>query len=236
MKYKCLLVDDEPLALNVLESYVDLVPTLELSAKCQDAFDALKILQQQSIDIMFLDIHMPQLTGIDFLKSIRNPPKVIFTTAHKEYALEGYELDVVDYLLKPISLERFIRAIGKIDNKTINPDTNEGSKDNLPHKLFLYFKMDRKMVKIYTDEIVYMESDKDYIKIIREADPPIRVKQTIGSMEKMLPKNQFLRIHRSFIVSISKVKSFTQKDVEVNGHELPVGRDFQQGLKLLLNN
>ena len=234
MQYKCLLVDDEPLALNVLEAYIDVIPSLTLAGKCSNAFEALQALQQTNIDIMFLDIKMPQLSGIDFLKSIRNPPKVIFTTAYKEYALEGYELDVVDYLLKPVSLERFIRAISKIDRKATSDMAEGEAKDQLPNKHFLYFKLDRKMVKIFLDEILYIESDKDYIKIIREDNPPVRIKQTITSVGEMLPKNQFLRIHRSFIVSISKVKSFTQKDVEINGVEIPVGRDYQQSLKSLL--
>jgi DNA-binding LytR/AlgR family response regulator len=227
-------VDDEPLALNVLESYIGVIPSLVLAGKCSNAFEALQALQQTSIDIMFLDIKMPQLSGIDFLKSIRNPPKVIFTTAHKEYALEGYELDVVDYLLKPVSLERFIRAISKIDRKATSDMAAGEVKDQLPNKHFLYFRLDRKMVKIFLDEILYIESDKDYIKIIRGDNPPVRIKQTITSVGDMLPKNQFLRIHRSFIVSISKVKSFTQKDVEINGLEIPVGRDYQQSLKTLL--
>ena len=233
MIYKCLLIDDEPLALNVLESYINSIPTLELAGKCSNAFEAMKILQTGSIDILFLDIKMPKLSGTEFLRTLRNPPRVIFTTAFKEFAIEAFDLDAVDYLLKPISLARFIKAITKIEGKT----ENQLPKDNIQveqNKPFLYFRVDRKMVKVFLDDMVYVESLKDYVKIVRVNDRPLIVKQSISSLEEMLPRNKFIRIHRSFIISISKVKAFTQQDIEINGEEIPIGRAYQQQLKLLL--
>jgi DNA-binding LytR/AlgR family response regulator len=234
MKYKCLLVDDEPLALNVLETYINVIPTLELVGKCANAFEALKFLQQSHVDILFLDINMPQLKGTDFLRSLRNPPKVILTTAFKEYALEGYDLDAVDYLLKPISLERFVKAVNKIGANII-ASTNIESNGPLSNNSFLYFRIDRKMVKVFLNDVLYIESEKDYVKIVRQNKlAPLMVKQTISSLEEMLPRNHFVRIHRSFIVSVDKIKSFNHQDVDLDGHEIPVGRGYQDNLKLLM--
>jgi DNA-binding LytR/AlgR family response regulator len=234
MKYKCLLVDDEPLALKVLETYINVIPTLEVAGKCSNAFEALKVLQQSHVDILFLDIHMPQLKGTDFLRSLRNPPKVILTTAFKEYALEGYDLDVVDYLLKPISLERFVKAVNKI-GANIGANTQVGDNNSLPANPFLYFRIDRKMVKVFLSEILYIESEKDYVKIVRHNKlASLMVKQTISSLEEMLPRNHFVRIHRSFIVSVDKIKSFDHYDVDLDGHQIPVGRGYQDNLKLFI--
>jgi DNA-binding LytR/AlgR family response regulator len=229
MRYKCLLVDDEPLALKVLESYIAEIPTLELAGKCSNAFEAMQLLQQTEVDIMFLDIKMPRLSGIEFLRSIKTSAKIILTTAYKEYALEGFEVDAVDYLLKPISLERFIKAISKIDHRS------EVRVQEIPgvERKFLYFRVDRKMTKVFLDEIIYIESLKDYIKIVREKESPLLIRQTISSVEEMLPAKQFLRIHRSYIISIARVSSFTQKDVQLKGHEIPIGRGYQQSMKVL---
>jgi DNA-binding LytR/AlgR family response regulator len=234
MNYKCLIVDDEPLAQNVLESYIAMVPSLELTAKCGNAFEAIKILHELNVDVIFLDIQMPQLSGIDFIRSLRLPPKIIFTTAYKEFALEGFDLDAVDYLLKPISLERFIKAINKIDARKPGIGIGEEASENKLTSPFFYFRVERKMVKVLLQEIIYVESLKDYVKIIREGQLPLIVKQTIGSLDEMLPRRMFVRIHRSFIVSIDKVKSFTPHYVEIKGTEIPVGRLYQQHLKSLI--
>ena len=234
MTYKCMIVDDEPLAINVLESYISVVPNLELAATCTNALEALKVIQTKKIDILFLDIQMPQLTGTEFLRSIRKPPRVIFTTAFKDYALEAFELEAVDYLLKPVSLERFIKAIHKIDNKT-EPLETTGQEDNTKQgQPFLYFRVDRKMVRVLLEEIIYIESLKDYIKIVRERNAPLVVKQSISSLEEMLPRHQFLRMHRSYIIAVAKVNSFTQEYIELNGNEIPVGRAYQHQLAHLL--
>lgn len=222
MKLKCLLVDDEPPALQILEAYVGSLDNLELAGTCFNAFEAMQVLQRTPVDIIFLDIHMPRLLGTEFIRTLRNPPKVIFTTAHKDYALEGFELDAVDYLLKPFSLERFIRAINKIT------DSVEEEKVATAGEAFLYFRVDRKMVKVELEEIVYIESLKDYIRIVRADQAPLLVKQSISLAEEMLPGNLFVRIHRSFIVSLKKVTAYTQHDVEIGGVEIPIGKLYRE--------
>lgn len=233
MRYKCLIVDDEPLALNILESYISIVPNLELTGKCLNALEAMKILQSDPVDIMFIDIEMPQLTGTEFLRSLLKPPKVIFTTAHKQFAHEAFELDAVDYLLKPISLERFIKAINKIDNRGGPENKMEIKEPGIPYMPFLYFRVERQMVKVLLDQILYIESLKDYVKIVCENQAPIISKQTISALEEMLPRKKFLRIHRSFIISSDKTSSFNRENVLINGHSIPVGRTYQHRLQIL---
>lgn len=234
MKLRCLLVDDEPPALEILESYIDSMEGLEIVAKCENAIQAFQVLQEKQVDLMFLDIKMPKLLGTDFLRSLRNPPKVIFTTAYREYALDGFELDVIDYLLKPIPIERFLKAIAKVtklDNKILVSETEKFQ----PNKeAFLYFRADRKMVKVLTNDILYIESLKDYIKIITTSAKPLVVKQAISSLEEMLPDANFVRIHRSYIVAINKIKAFTSAHVEILDKELPIGRLYQKDVAMVL--
>jgi DNA-binding LytR/AlgR family response regulator len=173
---------------------------------------------------------MPKLDGTSFVKTLDSPPKIIFTTAFKEYAADAFELNAIDYLLKPISLERFLRAINKLPNINISTPGSE-SPDNTGG--FIYFRSERKMIKLFYDEILYIESIKDYIKIYRDANTPLLVKQTISATEDMLPKNLFIRIHRSFIVSINKITAFTYYDVEINKTEIPIGRLYKHQLKKL---
>ncbi len=223
MIWNCLLVDDEPPALKIIEKYIGMVEHLEIVGKCNNAFAAMDILQKKKVDILFLDIQMPKLAGTNFLKTLQHPPKVIFTTAHKEYASEAFELDAVDYLLNPISLERFLKAV----NKLVHADPIIEEKKTLPATPgFLYFRAERKMVKVFLDEMLYVESLKDYIKIYRLNEKPLLVKQSISTMEAMLPQHLFLRIHRSFIISINKVTAFTNHDVEVGSIEIPIGRQY----------
>jgi len=234
MVWKCLLVDDEPLAIEILEKHIATVDQLEVVGKCNNAFKAMEFLQNNSVDLMFLDIHMPKLTGTSFMRTLQNPPKVIFTTAYKEYAIDAFELDAVDYLLKPISLERFLRSVNKLTKTTFSrqeeiqvvPDVNTG---------FIYFRADRKMIKLFYDEILYIESIKDYIKIYRDGNNPLLVKQSITATEEMLPQHLFLRIHRSFIVSVSKITAFTSNDVEIQKMEIPIGRMYKPQLQNLSN-
>ncbi|MDX5481643.1 MAG: LytTR family DNA-binding domain-containing protein [Hymenobacteraceae bacterium] len=231
MKIRCLLVDDEPPALAVLQSHIAAVPMLEVVGKCSNAIAAFQVLQQQPVDLMFLDIKMPQLLGTDFVKSLHSPPKVIFTTAYREYAMEGFELDVVDYLLKPISLERFLRAVQKVyrvEGPTPVTEITPAASDR-----FLYFRVDRKMVKVILSDILYIESLKDYIRIVTPGRQ-IVAKQTITSLEEMLPEDYFLRIHRSFIVAQDKIDCFSQSHVEVAGKALPVGRYYKNDVEKAL--
>ena len=230
-KWKCLIVDDEPPAVKILKSYIDSLEYLEIIGTCSNAFQAIEILNSERVDLMFLDINMPKLLGTQLLKTINNPPRVIFTTAHKDYALEAFELDAVDYLLKPVSFERFVKAVNKFCQIN-NADTD--SYCNTPG--FLYFRAERKMVKVFLKDITYIESFKDYIVIHRQNDENLKVKYTISSVENMLPQNLFLRIHRSFIVSVKKVTAFSHTDVEIGKIELPIGKSYFEVVGKLAGN
>ena len=228
MKRKCLIVDDEPPAREVLKRYVQELPMLQVAGECANAIQAFAALQEQAIDLLFLDIRLPQLTGIDFLKTLKNPPKVIFTTAYTEYALEGYELDVVDYLMKPIRFDRFLKAVNKAfplqaSKPSFEEVTPAAEKKN---ESFVYFRADRKMVKVVLSDILYIESMKDYIKVFT-GNSTIVTKQSISSVEAMLPEKQFVRTHRSFIVSLSKVRSFTSELVGIGAAEIPIGKLYR---------
>jgi len=228
MKWKCMLVDDEPPALNVLEKYISMVEQLELVAKCSNAFEALELLQTKEVDLIFLDIQLPKLSGTSFLKTLTHPPKVIFTTAYKEYASEAFDLDAIDYLVKPVSLERFLKAV----NKVTNTKTPEPLKPAVPvNSSFLYFKTERKMVKVLLDDIRYVESIRDYIKIFRVNDKPLLVKQSMTTLESMLPGDLFIRVHRSFVVSVNKVTAFTSRDIELGDIEIPIGKLYADRVK-----
>ena len=229
MIWKCIIVDDEPPALKIIKSYIDLVENLSIVALCSNALQAMEILKKEKVDLLFLDIQMPKLTGIGFIKTLAHPPKIIFTTAYKEYAVDAFDLDAVDYLLKPISLERFLKAVNKVTN------SNYGAEQTIApvRQGFLYFRSERKMVKVFLDDMVYIESLKDYINIHRLADKPLMVRQSISTIEAMLPPDLFLRIHRSFIISINKVTAFTPHDVEIGNIEIPIGRQYNANLKRL---
>ncbi|MBX2964058.1 MAG: response regulator transcription factor [Cyclobacteriaceae bacterium] len=229
MRHKCIIVDDEPPAIKILERYIDSVPQLEIVKSCKNAFEALNVLSSKRIDLMFLDIHMPKLIGTELLKTLPYQPKTIFTTAHKDFALEAFELDAVDYLLKPISFERFLKAVNKFCHVSGFESRPEEQSPG-----FLYFRSDRKMVKVFLDNIVYAESFKDYVVIHRENEPELRIKQTLNNVENMLPDNQFVRIHRSFIVAAKKITAFTKKDVEIGKIELPIGKRYIEGFRKLV--
>jgi len=226
-KISCLAVDDEPPALDVLKKYISSVQSLELVGTCGDAVEALNFIRQHSIDLLFLDIQMPQILGTDFLRTLKKPPKVIFTTAFRKFAVEGFELDAVDYLLKPISFERFLKAVNKVMdaslNGTLSVDT-EPQKTNIDN--YIYLRSDRKMIKVALSDILYIESIKDYIKVIATSGIVI-TKQSISSIEETLPKDLFIRIHRSFIVAINKIESYSNELVWVGKAELPISRMYR---------
>lgn len=227
---RCILVDDEPLARDVVRRYIQKIPNLKLAGEFGNAIDATVFLLEQPVDMIFLDIRMPQLSGTEFVRSLRDVPKIIFTTAHKEYAHEGFELDVTDYLLKPIRFDRFLRAVNKAfpqrQQETLPPGTATSEETPAPPS-FIYLRVDRKMVKVLLEDILYIESDKDYVKVFT-AQGFIITRQTIASVEAMLSENQFVRIHRSYIVSLSKLKSFTTEVVEIGNKELPIGKLYRQ--------
>ena len=235
IQIKCIIVDDEPMARDVIRRYIQKIPTLMLSGEFGNAIDATIFLQEQSVDVIFLDIKMPQLSGTEFVRSLRNVPKIIFTTAHKEYAHEGFELDVVDYLLKPIRFDRFLRAVNKAfpqKLKEVEAISSIAEEENKPATSFIYLRVDRKMIKVLLDDILYIESDKDYVKVFTEKGFII-TRQTITSVEAMLSDSQFIRIHRSYIVSLNKLKSFTAETVEIGNKELPIGKLYRNSfLKL----
>jgi DNA-binding LytR/AlgR family response regulator len=223
---KCLVIDDEPPAREIIRRYIEQVPTLELAGECANAIQAFTFLQQHPVDLMFLDIRMPQLNGNDFLKTLKNPPKVIFTTAFSEYALEGYELDVVDYLMKPIPFDRFLKAVNKAYQQTAVRSESTIVADEKKADSFVYFRADRKMVKVTLHDILYIESMKDYIKVFT-TNGTIITKQSISSVEAMLPEKEFVRTHRSFIVATRHIKSFTSELIEIQNAEIPIGKLFR---------
>lgn len=229
-----IIVDDEPLAQEVLETLIKQMPQLNLVAKCNNAIEANSKLQSETIDLMFLDIQMPQITGVEFLRSLSNPPEVIFTTAHNQYALEGFELNVIDYLMKPVSMDRFMKAVNKATEK-INANSSERSAE--PED-FIFVKSDKKLVKIKYEDIIYIEGLKDYV-IIRMNSGRVITLQTMKSLEEKLPDNLFKRIHRSYIVSLGKIESFFGNSVEVKekgeSKPIPVGKNYKEELLAIIN-
>ena len=230
MEIQTLIVDDEPLALDVLETYIEKMPELKLVSRCSNAFEANEALSSNQIDLMFLDIQMPQLTGIDFIKTIKNPPLIIFTTAFPNYAIEGFELDAVDYLLKPISAERFMKAA----NKAIEQMKLRNAQDTpTATSEFIFVKADKKFVKVKYQDILYIEGLKDYV-IIKLKTGRVITLQTMKSLEEKLPSNLFKRIHRSYICSLDKINAVVGNMVEIveNGKakHLPVGKNYRDDL------
>ena len=233
MKIKCLLVDDEPLAIKLIENHISKIDSLQVVATCNNAIKAFEILSTQEIDLLFLDIKMPNITGIDFLKTIKNPPKTIFTTAYRDYAIESYDLEVVDYLLKPITFERFFKSIDKFlrANSLIVPEKKEVLQDE-----FILVKSGNKHHKIKIDQILFIESLKDYIKIHTVNDKRIVSKYKIGEIEEELAHKNFLRVHRSYVINTNKISAFTINDIEVNSVEIPIGASYKDKVITFLKN
>jgi DNA-binding LytR/AlgR family response regulator len=235
-KIYCLAVDDEPPALLLMEKYINAIPVLHFAGKCSNAVDALTILQQQPIDLIFLDIQMPYILGTDFIRSLANPPKVVFTTAFRKFAVEGFELDAVDYLLKPISFERFLKAVNKamkLNLPVVQTFPQDMAVKQEPEPAFLFLRADRKNLKIQLHEILFIESLKDYVKVVTR-DRSIVSKQSISTIEESLPEQAFLRIHRSFIVSLGKIESFTAGLIQIGKYELPVSRSYRHEVEKVL--
>ena len=222
-KIKCIIVEDEPLAVKVLTDYISDVPFLELRGSFKDAILATDYLRSNTVDLIFLDIHLPKLKGMAFLKTLTSPPAIIITTAYHQYAVEGFNLNVTDYLLKPFEFERFLVAVTKL--KTTQTE-NPGSKEDSEVKDHLFLNVQKKKVKILFSEILYIESQREYIKIVTTKKEYIS-KMSTHEIEALLPSNLFKRIHRSFIVSVSKVESYTAEAVEVNGVSIPIGRGYK---------
>lgn len=226
MKYKCIVVDDEQLARKLLEEYIRKIPHLELVAQCRTPLEAIEILQNKQIDLMFLDIQMPELTGIEFLKTLNVKPAVIFTTAYSEYALEGYQLDVIDYLVKPFDFERFIKAVNKaldlVQLKNASRNISSSSSDE-----FLTVHADYKIYKLKLDSIEYIEGLKEYVSYFT-GEKRIIALESLKRLEEILPGDRFMRIHRSYIVPLQKIKSVEGNQVEIGDKKIPIGRSYKE--------
>lgn len=260
MKIRCLIVDDEPLALDVLNSYIQRIEGLELIGRCENALQAFALMQEQTVDLLFLDIQMPKLDGIEFLKTLQQKPKIIFTTAYRDYAIEAFEMDAVDYLLKPIPFSRFLKALSKAYSQFqqaansanevpvtpalgssiiiapgISNLPNLGAEEGAPMQTAdsIIVRADKKMIKVPLEDIQYIESLKDYV-IIHVGGRRIVTKQKISYLEQKLPDGKFLRIHRSFLVALNKIQAFSPNHVEINGQELPIGRSYKSEVAKVL--
>jgi len=224
---KCIIIEDEPLAIKVLTDYVSQVPFLELQKTFKDAISATDWLRSSTTDLMFLDVHLPRLKGMAFLKTLSHPPAVIITTAYHQYAVEGFNLNVTDYLLKPIEFERFLIAVNKVKTQRANDaDTNDEKKD------FIFLTIQKKKVKINFSEIIYVESQREYVKLVTTKKEYVS-KMSTNEIEKMLPPNLFKRIHRSFIISVNKIDSYTADTVEFGNISIPIGRGYREVLENL---
>lgn len=231
----CIIVDDEPVAREILENHLKKIAAIHVVGSCKNAIEAFNLINLHKIDLIFLDINMPEISGLSFAKSINKNIKIIFTTAYREYAIDGFDLRAVDYLLKPISFERIYQAINKYKNEN-TPIKAETTTDLTSEKNdFIFVKSDRKMIKINFTEVNYIESLADYLKI-HLLDKTILTRETITSIEAKLPKRDFLRIHRSYIISISKIESFTNEFVEINKKAVPISRSYKNDVKMRLDN
>ena len=223
--YKCIVVEDEPLAAEVLTDYIKQVPFLKLTGTCGNVFEASSLLDSAGADLLFLDIHLPGMKGLDFLRSLDKSPPVILTTAYHEYAIQGYEFNVLDYLVKPIEFSRFLSAVKKF--RQLVRETGESG--TTQERKSLFFSVSKKKVRIFTDEINYIESLREYIKVVT-TQRTIITKMSLTQLEEMLDTGEFIRVHRSFIVAKDKIDSYTAISVDIGGVEVPVGRNYKDAL------
>jgi DNA-binding LytR/AlgR family response regulator len=220
-KIRCIIVEDEPLAVKVLSDYIAQVPFLDLQGSFKDAILATDWLRRNTTDLIFLDIHLPRLKGMSFLKTLANPPAVIITTAYHQYAVEGFNLNVTDYLLKPIDFERFLAAVTKVQKQT--PTDPADSRD------FIFISVQKKKVKVLFSEIVYIESQREYVKITTTRNEYIS-KMSTHEIEELLPPHLFKRVHRSYIVAIRWIESYTAEMIEINGFSIPIGKGYRDSM------
>ncbi len=232
---KCIIVDDEHVARDVLKHHLAKIDAVDLVASCKNALEAFTVINTQPVDLIFLDIKMPEISGLSFARSINKDVKVIFTTAYRDYAIEGFDLQAVDYLLKPISFERLLQSIQKYTNEH---SPAQATKNDVPLEIkqdFIFVRSDRKMVRIDFGEILYIESLSDYIKIFMN-DKMVVTRETISSIEARLPRQDFIRVHRSFIISKAHIISFTNEFMEVGDEEIPISRSYKQEVLERLGN
>jgi DNA-binding LytR/AlgR family response regulator len=235
---KCIIVDDEPLAVDIITSFVEKVPHLELCASTNNALEAIELIAKHDADLVFLDIQMPNLSGIELVKTLNNPPLIIFTTAYSNYALDGFELNAVDYLLKPIPFDRFIKAVNKamelfrLRNTTIN---HEVKKETETEPDFIMVKADYSMVRIGLDQILYIEGLKDYLKIVLANGKPILTLNSLKNYEERLPQSKFIRVHRSYIVAVNKIESIQKHRIIIGKDRIPIGDNFKEAFYLRMD-
>ena len=219
---KCIIVEDEPLAQNVLKKYIGDHPSLELVGTCTDALEAQVLLNKQDVQLIFLDINLPKLSGVNFIRSLLQSPLIIFTTAYPEFAVEGFELNAVDYLLKPFSFERFLKAVNKVLEKLNNPaNSKKEEKDS-----FIFFRSDKKIHKVDLESILYIEAIGDYMKVITDAGQLI-INETMKNLQEELPAGSFIRVHKSFIISRSKIKYIEGNYVQIENKSIPIGATYR---------
>ena len=236
MKLRCLLIDDEPPALKVLAKYIADLHDMEIVGQCRNAIEALGVLRHKTVDVIFLDIKMPRIIGTEFLKNLSHPPKIIFITAYREYAIDAFELDAVDYLVKPVSFERFFKAITKL-NRLMGREVAVTTINEAPDlAAFIYLKVDRDMKKVYVNDIEYIESWKDFVKIFLTGGRHLLVKRAISAIENILSDHKFIRVHRSYIVSLSKISGYNALAVQIGQCEIPIGRLYKQSVMERLQN
>jgi len=235
MRYHCLIVDDEPIARQILERYISQIDALHLAGKCNDAFEALNVLHRENIDILFLDIKMPSLSGLDMLKTLQNPPHVILTTAFSDYAVESYEYGIADYLLKPIAFERFLKAVNRI-LMSRNPDfaKEDTEERSASEPAFIFFKADKRIHKYYFTDILFIEGSGNYIKVHTLNDKPLMVLDKLTEMQGKLPPRRFLRVHKSFIVNIQHIREIEGNMLLIKERAIPVSNTFRQDLEGLI--
>lgn len=223
----CIIVDDELMAREIIAAHLSKISNIEIVKSCSNAIEAFNCISNNQIDLVFLDINMPEISGISFAKSINKDVKIIFTTAYRDYAVEGFELQAVDYLLKPIAFERLLKAVNTYFDVHNVSNNSESKKEELND--FLFVRSDRRMVKIDFDNIAYIESYSDYIKIHLKNETVV-TRETISAIEAKLPKQQFIRIHRSFIISIKQISSFTNEHINITNKALPISRSYKQSV------
>ncbi|MEI6456487.1 MAG: LytTR family DNA-binding domain-containing protein [bacterium] len=226
-KVRCLVVDDEPLAIRLLKSHIEKVASLALVATSKNALQAMDVLRREQVDLMFLDIEMPEITGLDFLKTLTNPPKVIFTTAYRQYAAEGYDLDVIDYLVKPIPLDRFIRAVNRFFERT----EKEGRMVTqvgvfMPDEKFIQIRDNKKIYRVFLRDILFVEGAGEYLKV-HTTEKVFVTHEPMYEFETRLPGEKFMRIHKSYIAAISRITAFTNNSVHIRERDLPIGRSYK---------
>jgi DNA-binding LytR/AlgR family response regulator len=233
---RCLIIDDEPLALKLIRSHLSKISSFEVAGECRNALQAVDVLKREKIDLMFLDINMPEITGLDFLKTIPNPPYVIITTAFREYAIEGYDLDVVDFLLKPISFERFLKAINRYIDRTKPSRNSNGNHSHInPEKKYIHIQDGKTIIKLLLDDILYLEGYGEYVKVITQNKNHL-VRNSLAEFENKLSESNFLRIHKSYIVNMQKISGFSSLHVILKNVQLPIGRIYRDNVMNILKS